>query len=332
MFIAHLINDSFDDPGVYVKFKYRNEAVLFDLGDIHHLSSKEILRIKYAFISHTHMDHFIGFDHLLRICLGRNHHINLFGPPGFIRNVENKIGAYTWNLVENYTNDFVINVVEVQNEFKITSRYHCRNTFTPEPVNPGEVFDGTLVDTPAFSVRGVFLDHKIPSLAFSLEEKAHVNIMKNALIDMGLSTGKWLAEFKDSVMRNDPDDTPIEVKGKNEDAREIARTMPLGVLKERIVTVTKGRKISSVADAVYSEENSKKIVKLTRFSDTMFIEASFLDKDADRASETYHLTAKQAGILARKAGVKNITVFHFSPKYKGYGDLLTEEAERAFRG
>jgi ribonuclease Z len=64
----------------------------------------------------------------------------------------------------------------------------------------------------------------------------------------------------------------------------------------------------------------------------MFIEASFLDKDADRASETYHLTAKQAGILARKAGVKNITVFHFSPKYKGYGDLLTEEAERAFRG
>ena len=332
MFIAHLINDSFADPGVYVKFKYRNEAILFDLGDIHRLSSKEILRIKYVFISHTHMDHFIGFDHLLRVCLGRNRHISLFGPPGFIRNVENKIGAYTWNLVENYTNDFAFTVVEVQKERKITSRYHCRNAFSPEAVDSVEAFNGTLVDTPVFSVKGVFLDHKIPSLAFSLEEKIHVNIMKNALIDMNLSTGKWLAEFKNSVVGNYPDDTPIKVTGKKESTGTVERTIPLGVLKEKIVKVTKGQKISYVADAVYSEDNSKKIVELARSSDTMFIEAPFLDKDADTASEKYHLTAKQAGILARKAEVKNITVFHFSPKYKGYGNLLTEEAMRAFRG
>jgi len=120
MFIAHLVNDSFSDPGVYVKFKYRNEAILFDLGDIHYLPSKKILKIKYIFVSHTHMDHFIGFDHLLRVCLGRDRHITLFGPPGFIRNVESKIGAYTWNLVGNYANDFVLKVVEVQKKVKIT--------------------------------------------------------------------------------------------------------------------------------------------------------------------------------------------------------------------
>jgi len=332
MFIAHLVNDSFSDPGVYVKFKYRNEAILFDLGDIHYLPSKKILKIKYIFVSHTHMDHFIGFDHLLRVCLGRDRHITLFGPPGFIRNVESKIGAYTWNLVGNYANDFVLKVVEVQKKVKITRHYNCQNAFTPRPINASEVFNGTLVDTPAFSVRGVFLDHKIPSLAFSLEETSHINIMKNALIEMGLPTGKWLAEFKSSVIRGDPDNTPIKVKEKKQGNRVVERTIPLGVLKEKIIKITRGQKISYVADAIYSENNSRKIIALSRSSDTMFIEAPFLDKDANRASEKYHLTAKQAGILARKAGVKNISVFHFSPKYKGCGNVLTEEAMRAFRG
>jgi len=34
-----LINDPFGDPGVFVDFKFRREAFLFDLGDIHALSS-----------------------------------------------------------------------------------------------------------------------------------------------------------------------------------------------------------------------------------------------------------------------------------------------------
>ncbi len=332
MFTAHLINDPFSDPGVYVKFKYRNEAILFDLGDIHRLPSRKILKITNIFISHTHMDHFIGFDHLLRVCLGRDRHITLFGPPGFIKNVEGKIGSYTWNLVENYTNDFVLDVVEVQKEVKITRRYNCRGAFKPETINTGEAFDGTLIDGPAFSVRGVFLDHKIPSLAFSLEEKNHINVKKNALIEMGLPTGKWLAKLKTSVIGGDPDNTPITVAGKKEGNQTVERTITLAVLKEKVIKITKGQKISYVADAIYSADNARKIIDLSRSSDTIFIEAPFLNEDKARATEKYHLTAKQAGSLAREAGAKNIAIFHFSPKYKGCGDALTEEAMRAFRG
>ena len=92
MFSASLINDPFGDPGVYIEFKYRNDALLFDLGDLHLLPPRKLLKISHIFVSHTHMDHFIGFDHLLRICLGRDRHISLFGPPGFHKHVENKIG------------------------------------------------------------------------------------------------------------------------------------------------------------------------------------------------------------------------------------------------
>jgi len=71
-------------------------------------------------------------------------------------------------------------------------------------------------------------------------------------------------------------------------------------------------------------------VDLARGSDIMFIEASFLDAEAKRAAEKYHLTAKQAGTLARKAKAKRIVVFHFSPKYKGQREILENEALTAF--
>jgi len=78
------------------------------------------------------MDHFIGFDHLLRICLGRNQHISLFGPPGFLANVESKLGAYTWNLVQNYTNDFELAVTEIHSTHQRKRHYRCRSAFHPE--------------------------------------------------------------------------------------------------------------------------------------------------------------------------------------------------------
>ncbi len=332
MFSAQLINDPFDDPGVYVEFQYKKEAALFDLGNIHHIPTRKLLKISHIFVSHTHMDHFIGFDHLLRVCLGRDQHISLFGPPGFIKNVESKIGAYTWNLVENYSNNFVIEVTEVHEKRKRISRYRCQSAFEPEVVAETEDFHGTLVDRNDFTVKVIFLDHKIPSLAYSMEEKKHINIKKNVLDEMGLPVGAWLGEFKDRILRGESDDTPINVWWKNQNKQIPVKTLPLGELKEKIIKITPGKKIAYIADAVYNEDNARKIIELAWASDMIFIEAPFLEKDAETALRKYHLTAKQAGDLARRAGAKNMTIFHFSPKYRGQENLLLEEAVKAFGG
>ena len=330
MFSARLVNDPFGDPALYLDLRYRREALLFDLGDIQGLPPRMILKIDHIFVTHTHMDHFIGFDHLLRVCLGREKHLALFGPPGFIGNVEGKLRAYTWNLVENYTNDFRLIATEIHPDRTETAVFSCRQAFRPGMERREAPFDGTILEREAYRVKAIFLDHRVPCLAFRLEEKRRVNVMKSALEEMGLPGGEWINSLKDSIYRNDPDDRSFRAWWKGEDRKIVERVLPLGELKEKIVKMTPGQKMVYISDVIYSPANAERIVELARGADVLYIEACFLEEDRQRAADKYHLTALQAGRLARLAGVKRFVLFHHSPKYRGMVERLEEEAMRAF--
>ena len=90
--------------------------------------------------------------------------------------------------------------------------------------------------------------------------------------------------------------------------------------------ITEGQKISYVVDSSIDEENIRKIITLAKDSDTLYCEAYFLEEDRERAIERHHLTAKTAGRIAREAGVKNLVVMHFSPKYRECPDAPEKEA------
>lgn len=333
MFNTLLVNGPGGDPCVYLEMKYRRRAFLFDLGDLHLLPPRNILKVEHICVSHTHMDHFIGFDHLIRICLGRDRHIALYGPPGFLAQVESRLQAYTWNLVEQYVNDFVLIATEVDPKGQMTTRrFPCRRAFRAEGEDEIRAFNGSLFEDSYFSLQGAFLDHKIPCLAFRAEEKRRINIRKEALQEMGLPAGPWINGLKDCLVNGCPPDFPVRIWWKNENGSPMERWAPLGTLVDRIVKITPGQKIAYVTDALYSEDNAGIIVHLARDADILFIEGSFLDGEAEQAARKYHLTARQAGALAREAGVKRMIPFHFSPKYRGWEDQLLEEAETAFRG
>ncbi len=329
-FHPRLINDPFGDPGLYVEFMFERRALLFDLGDLHALAPRKILKVTHAFVSHTHMDHFMGFDQVVRICLGRDTRLRLFGPPGLIGQVAHRLAAYTWNLVHNYPQDFGFSVSEVHPGGRVAvAEFGCRSAFARHDLGSQTIPDGVLVDDDTFRVRGVLLDHKIPCLAFSLEEKAHVNVWKTKLQDLGLPVGPWLKDLKRAVLRGDADESPCRVWWREgADIRE--RTLSLGWLKERVLQIVPGQKLAYVVDAVYHAENARAIVELARHADVLFIEAAFLHQDAQRAAARAHLTAHQAGVLAREAGVKAMVPMHFSPRYAGQGDRLRGEAEQAF--
>ena len=44
-----------------------------------------------------------------------------------------------------------------------------------------------------------------------------------------------------------------------------------------------------------------------------------------------HLAAREAGEMAKKAGVKQLTLFHFSPRYAHQEEDILQEAFDAFR-
>ncbi len=110
-FQAHLVNPPGGDPALYVRLRWQGRALLFDLGQLDRLDHASTLRLSHVFVSHTHMDHFVGFDQLLRVFLAREARLRIFGPPGLIANVTGKLAGYTWNLVDEYP--LVLEVTEV---------------------------------------------------------------------------------------------------------------------------------------------------------------------------------------------------------------------------
>lgn len=317
----------FEDPGLFIPFNFSGKALLFDLGDIHALSPRDILKISHIAVTHTHMDHFIGFDHFLRICLGRDKTVKMFGPPGILDNVKGKLAGYSWNLLDNYANNFELQVVEVRETESVTRVWSTQNRFSPGEMDVVRAFDGTLVDEPDFTLKAVFLDHGIPCLGLALEERYHINIMKARLDELGLEVGPWLREFKDALYRNDDWTTRFKAQLPDDGEMEFA----LDELAEKIAAITPGQKIVYVTDASGSKSNREKIISLAKGADNLFIEASFSNEDADLADAKRHLTAGMAGTLARKAGARQLTVFHFSPRYQDSPELLQNQAMRAFK-
>jgi ribonuclease Z len=333
-FSCYLVNDVFGDPGLFVEVRWSKRALLFDLGENHALGPTRLLRAMDVFVSHTHMDHFIGFDQLLRVALGRGKTLRLYGPPGLIANVTGKLGGYTWNLVDGYP--LTIEVREFHDREVRLATYPATDGFqpreeTPRPLPPSvPPASFSILEDPMFTVRAVALNHRIPSFAYSLQEQFHVNINKEKLHEAGLPVGAWLKEVKQYLWAGKPDDFTFTATLYFEHRRE-DRDFVLGEIKEQFVTVTRGQKVSYVVDARYDEENEEKIVELARGADLFFCEAPYLDEDAEKARDRYHLTARQAGTLARKAAVRELVVFHFSPRYTGQADTLTREAMTAFR-
>ncbi|MGA8033043.1 MAG: MBL fold metallo-hydrolase [Casimicrobiaceae bacterium] len=331
LFEPHLVNDAFGDPGLYVDFRDERRALLFDLGDIGVLPPRKLMRLSHIFVTHTHMDHFAGFDPLLRVVLGRKAGLTLFGGPGFIAQVEHKLRAYTWNVVHRYE-ELVLDVRETGIDGRgQRARFSSRSRFAREPAGAFDVSCDVVHDEATFRVRGRFVDHDTPCLAYAIEEKAHVNVARDRLEALGVSTGAWLRELKHAVLTGASGSTPIDVRWRDRQG-DHAMTRTVDELRHLVLDVVPGQRIGYVTDLRYTEANVQALAQLLAGVDLLFIESVFLDEDGDHATRKNHLTAGQAGSIARVLGAKDVRPFHFSPRYQGREAELIAQVQAAWTG
>ncbi len=107
-------------------------------------------------------------------------------------------------------------------------------------------------------------------------------------------------------------------------------TRQVSELSDVILDVVPGQRIGYVTDLRYTEANLQTLSGLLADVDLLFIESVFLDEDAEHGARKNHLTARQAGEIARRIGAKAVVPFHFSPRYEERSAALIAEMQAAW--
>ncbi len=316
----YLVNKKNEDPGLVIEIESIGEYLLFDLGNISKLDRHLIKKIGKIFITHTHMDHFIGFDSLLRNKIGKEHTVEIFGIFPLAENVYCKLNGYTWNLVE-FEPQLVFSVKQLKDNYFEYYRFDIKKRFEKDFLDQSVADKNIIFENEHYRVKYAVLDHKIPVLGYSFEYKDKLYLKKEKIKELPLK-GKEIGEFKSWLSDENNKGKKFKIGDKYYD---------YDFLKKEYSYTQKGIKISYITDVIYSEENKKKIVELVKNSDYLYCEAVFLEKDEEQAKKVFHLTTKQTAEIATEANVKNLIVFHFSRRYGKNPDIILKEIKKYFK-
>ncbi len=306
---------------IWINSGTKTYRVLFDCGEnlLSELRHLDITSIDYLLFSHFHLDHAAGFDYFLRRNYDRpGKPVNIIGPAGTVGIIQNRLRGYIWNLVKGIPGEWMI--TEFNEKTIITYKLKTSEGFSRKHFIKKEKFTGILIDNENFSISSVLLNHIIPSAAYRITEKDYFNIDKNMLSDLNFPPGKWLELVKDMLLDGNK---IITMDGKNYTLKNLRKLL----LKKHA-----GESIAYMTDFIYDKLSVKQATALTKNCNTVFCESQYSSKDIKLAKKNYHLTAKQAAYLARKARANKLFMFHISNRYNGINDysFILNEAKKIF--
>jgi ribonuclease Z len=158
-----------------------------------------------------------------------------------------------------------------------------------------------IVDNDDVVIETIPLDHRIACTGFLFRQKKRLRkLIKEKLEEIGV---------------------PIEYYTSLKKGRDY--TSPDGkVYKNDLLTIDseQPKTYSYCSDTQYNEKYFEQISNST----LLYHESTFLHNMLERASETNHTTALQAGEIALKTHAQKLLIGHFSARYKKLDELLTE--------
>ena len=169
------------------------------------------------------------------------------------------------------------------------------------PVRIIRIKEGMVCDDPGYTVHVCEAEHSIPAYSYRFTEKDRPGkFYPEKAKSLGVPEGKMWHDLQSGN----------EIKIGNK------------IIKPSDVTgdKRKGIKIGISGD-------TRPTAKLTEFfkdCNYMTFDSTYSDTLRDKAKENYHSTAKEAAELAKKAGVSNLILTHFSARYEAVDELVNE--------
>ncbi|WP_196886314.1 peptidase [Aureivirga sp. CE67] len=303
MFTPELKNNPNEDISVMVKVSNYGGSFLCDCGDASNLTIKDCHELEAVFISHTHIDHFINFDTLLRHQIGLQKRVIICGPKDIAKQVQARILGYTWNLIQEGA--IIYEIREILDENTINVFEIIPPVWDLKKIKT--IKSDAIFTAKTFDVKFTILDHKTPSISYLFKE---FDTVKLNIKDSGFKGGIWARQLKE-CFENNLDATEIEIEGNKYVAKDLYH-----LLEQK-----KGDSFGIIMDHAANEENHAKIEELFSEVNTVFIEAFYKDEDKEAAMLNYHSYASASGEIMKRCKIKNPIPVHYSRKYN------TEEVE-----
>jgi ribonuclease Z len=198
-----------DDPLLYLFIRPLGQGILLDCGRIHHLAKRVIKSVSALFISHAHMDHFMGIDTFIRSVHVSPKTVDLYGPPGMADKLASKLSGYDWNLTEPYWCSFRVHDI-------FADRIETALFPGPEGFNRLNMPATSRPDTIIYrnqhiTVESEEFDHKIPSLAYKVSELPSFRVDEAKLVREGLVRGEWLHTLQRNLFGKQQGNKPLLV-------------------------------------------------------------------------------------------------------------------------
>ena len=314
-----------DDPVLYLFIRPLGKGFLFDCGQIHHLAKRVLKSVDALFISHAHMDHFMGIDTFIR-----NNHvsprtIDIFGPPGIAGKTAFKLAGYDWNLSEPYWCS--LRVHEVCPDRTATyflpgaEGFPCR--LTGEEPRPDRIIYGN----DFVKVEAELCEHKIPSLIFRITERPSFGVDETKLQQAGLVRGNWLRSLKKRFYGGMPDREPLTVLRRRDEKIGEEVVGDARVLYENIRREEAPAGIGYLTDIGFNDENLAKVLPLMQGVALLVSECSFLAQDREKARVSRHLCTTDLNYIMDKLRPPFVLPMHLSKSYSDRSRLVYEELE-----
>jgi len=308
----------FDDPRLYIKVRPSGRGLLFDCGKLHQLAKRVIKSLDAVFVSHAHMDHFMGISALTRSMHVASRTLELFGPPEIADRMEHHLGCFDWNLAEPWWGSWRVHAVE---RGRMRQSLFAGAEGFVRRAGPEEELAGAIYENPWLEVHAELFDHRIPVLGFRIVEKPCFSIDPKRLEEAGYTPGPWLEDLRRHLGAGR---TFQELAVQRHDgAMEVLQN--LVPLYRRICRLQPPAAIGYLTDVALNDQNLGRIRSFFSGVSLLVCECSFLAAEKKQARRSFHLCSEDFNLLLDQLRPALAMPMHLSKTYlKRSGDLYGE--------